>query len=211
MKNLVTDHSASNANPFTGFTHDDFASASSAAVTGDGLMAAPRFSYRLERADDEDELVRRCALSGAQRSEAVTEILDRLEPAAFLICNLLIEDRLEAAATSEDACVEAVTRLFEGEPEDANDFRVLFFRILLRHSLRRASMRLPSNNPEHSEFRALIADMPDRQRWVSALRFVANLSRAEIAMVLGSSSSDVKSDLWIALRHIMGADFANGV
>jgi hypothetical protein len=69
----------------------------------------------------------------------------------------------------------------------------------------------PENNSAHRDFRALIVDMPERQRWVSVLRFVAGLSRAEMALVLGNSASDVKSDLWIAIRKIMGADSANGV
>ena len=209
MKNLLSPLSDSATASLARF--DDNKSASSAVASADGVLAPPRFSYRLEHAHDEDELVRRCAMSGAQRSEAVTQILERLEPAAFLICNLLIEDRLEAADTSEDACVEAVTRLFEGTPADASDFRVTFFRILRRHCKEGTAMCRPANNPAHREFRAMIVDMPERQRWVSVLRFVASLSRAEIAMALRISASDVKSDLWIALRQIMGADLANGV
>ncbi len=100
MKNLLSSHSNSATAPLARI--DDSESVSSAVISGDSVLAPPRFSYRFERAQDEDELVRRCSLSGAQRSEAVTEILERLEPAAFLICNLLIEDRLEAAATCED-------------------------------------------------------------------------------------------------------------
>ena len=209
MKSLLPSYSDSASAPLGAF--DDKESASSAVISSDGVLAPPRFSCRFERDRDEDELVRRCGLSGAQRSEAVIQILERLEPAAFLICNLLIEDRLEAAATSEDACVEAVTRLFEGAPVNASHFRVTFFRILRRHSQKRAAMRRPANNVAHSEFRALIADMSERERWVSVLRFVAGLSRAEIAMVLGLSVSDVKSDLWIGFRQIMAIYLANGV
>lgn len=209
MKNLLSNHSDQAADPLARFDGDE--PTLLVTVSRDGLMASPRFSYRLERAHDEDDLIRRCAMAGDDRSKAVTQILERLEPATFLICNLLIEDRLEAAACSEDACVEAVIQLFKGTPANASDFRVNFFRILRRHCQERAAMSSPASNPAHSEFRALIADMPERQRWLSVLRFVANLSRAEIAMVLGISSSDVKSDLWIALRRIMGADFANGV
>ena len=209
MKNLLLSHTDQAADPPVRFDGDE--SSSPVTVSREGLIASPRFSYRLKRASDEDDLIRRCSMAGDDRSNAVAQILERLEPAAFLICNLLIEDRLEATACSEDACVEAVIQLFKGTPASASDFRVNFFRIVHRHCQNRTAMSCASNNPAHGEFRALIADMPERQRWASVLRFVASLSRAEIAMVLGISSSDVKSDLWIALRRIMGADFANGV
>ena len=207
MKNLVPSHTTSADSQFS--RSDDGSDAASPRVNrGLQSLASPRFSYRLERTHDEDELVRRCSLIGAQRSEAVTQLLDRLEPAAYLICNLLIEDRLEAAATSEDACVEAVTCLFDQAPADASEFRVTFFRILREHCQKRDTMSSPANNPVHREFRALIADMPERQRWVSVLRFIANLSRAEIADVLDDSIAAVKTDLWTALQQIMGADIA---
>jgi hypothetical protein len=204
MKSLLPSHSDTSADPSTRSEN------STPILACSEHPEATCFTYRFERMEDEEELLRRCSRTGAEGSDAVVKILERLEPAAFSICNLMIEDRAEAAAC-EDACVEAVSGLFKGVTWNASGFRVTFFQIVRRHCQRYSAMTEPGNNAAHRDYRALIAGMTDVQRWAVVLRFVASLSQAEVGSVLGLPSPDVKSHLWDAVRQLMGAGFANDV
>ena len=166
--------------------------------------------YLVDHTDD--ELLHLATCGDSNRTAALRELLERYEPSAFLICNLLLESRADAAAASEDACVDAICCLqTEEAPKTASAFRLILYRLVRRHCREYSAMTRPGTNSEHRDYRVFLAGLRERDRWMVALRFVAGLSREEIAEVLELSADEVRSALWAAMQRLMRIGIAEGL
>lgn len=194
-------------------SHDNSDRSSAASPLSADLLSHRRSEFGAGDLVDytDDELLHLAACGDSDRPAALRELLERYEPSAFMISNLLLESRADAAAASEDACVDAICWLQAEAVESASKFRLTLYRLVRRHCAEYSLMTRPGANSEHRDYRAFLSGLRERDRWMVALRFVAGLSREEIAEVLELPADEVKSALWAAMQRLMRIGIAEGL
>lgn len=156
-----------------------------------------------------DDLVRICgAGNGEQRKKAMRELLNRFEPATFLICSVLVDSVEDAAVACEDAWVDVLSLKELQSLNGITGFRVALFSAIRKQCSRYTAMITPNGNADHRCYRNLVAPMVETERWMLALRFFGELSKNEIAAVLNLSIAEVKTGLWTAMQRIVQFGFA---
>ncbi|MBL4848617.1 MAG: sigma-70 family RNA polymerase sigma factor [Planctomycetes bacterium] len=159
----------------------------------------------------------------AQEEEVVAEFLDRYWARAFGIAVQLTGDPASAEDVTQDAFVAAlrgVGKLSEGDP-----LRAWFFRIVentakkqhrtdrrrkARHQGRAAQTRELSEDPtgtvarseEHSLVKAHLAELSPKLRHTLALRYLEDMSLAEVARVLDIPRQTVSSRIRLGLESL---------
>ena len=148
--------------------------------------------------------------SSEQRRMSVRRLLERYEPSAFLVCNILLENPDEAALACEDACVDAIGKMELETLADVSAFRVILFSAVHRHCANFESMAMPDSNADFRVERSTVVDLAAAERSILALRFFADLSRDEIALVMQVPSADVRAGLWNAMQSVIKRGFYPG-
>lgn len=169
--------------------------------------------------------VRRCRSGDASAEEAIAR---RATTLALRTAGALVESRDEASDVAQDVAVDVLRSI--GRLRDPGAFDAWVHRITVRHALRRLKRRRGARQSETSlsllseaaepavledadrdavlaTRQALVvalAGLPPKQRLALALRYVHDLSDAEIAAALGCSEGNVHALLSRgrgALRH----------
>jgi len=145
-----------------------------------------------------------------QRRTSVRRLLERFEPAAFLVCNILLEKPEDAALACENACVEAIGKMELENLEDLSAFRVVLFRSVHRHCANFALLSTPDSNADYRIERTTLVGLAGDDRWMLAMRFFADLDREEIAAVMQVSDADVRATLWSGMQTVIRSGFYTG-
>ncbi len=148
--------------------------------------------------------------SSEQRRTSVRKLLERYEPLAFFICNVLVEDAQQAAFACENACVDAIGMMEVETLEDVSTFRVMLFRAVYQQCANFATMSAPSTNAKFKIERSTLVELGESDRWILAMRFFADLDRSEIASVMQMPSADVRVGLWNAMQSVIRLGFYSG-
>jgi len=145
--------------------------------------------------------------SSDQRRASVRKLLERYEPSAFLVCNVLLESAEQAALACEDACVTAIGEMELETLSDVSAFRVILFRAVYRRCQNLVSMTTPTATPKFELERSTLVDLAGSDRWMLALRFFAELDKEEIESVMQMPSADVRRGLWNAMQSVISHGF----
>jgi RNA polymerase sigma-70 factor (sigma-E family) len=157
-------------------------------------------------------------LGGPRRDESFDEAFDKLFPRAQRLAERIVGDWM----TAEDVAAEALARtclrwskLRDAPWRDGWTLRVTT-NLALDVVRRKPPAVRPSAAPDASEAAVLrvalneaLLQLPRRQREVIALRYLSDLSEAEVAGALGISAGSVKTHTsrgLAALRTRMGDD-----
>lgn len=175
-------------------------------------------------ADDLDRLDDRALVDAcrAGRREAFDRLVGRHRRAVYRLCYRFVGNHEDATDLTQDVFLRAFRALsgFKGESSVAT----WFYRIAVNLSLNKVTARAPRTEPvedrhlppsaepdavgrllarERAErVRAAIAKLPKTQRTTLVLRVYQDLSHQEIAEVLSSSVSAVKTNFFHALRNL---------
>jgi RNA polymerase sigma-70 factor (ECF subfamily) len=175
-------------------------------------------------ADDLDGLDDRALVDAcrAGRREAFDTLVGRHRRQVYRLCYRFVGNHADATDLTQDVFLRAFRGLsgFKGEASVAT----WFYRIAVNLSLNKVTARAPRTEPmedrhlppsaepdamgrllerERAErVRAAIAKLPKTQRTTLILRVYQELSHQEIAEVLSSSVSAVKTNFFHALRNL---------
>lgn len=153
-------------------------------------------------------------VEAAQRGgpHAIEDLIEAAWPDAFRIALSVCGDR----ALAEDAAQEACAILFctIRRLRSSAAFKVWFFRIVMRESLRLSRKRgieiapYPSESPDIAEqiarldVQAALSHLPSMQRAAVVLHFYADLNSRQIAQVLHIPDSSVRFHIMRAKRAL---------
>ena len=189
-----------------------------AAAMREGMAMAPVSAEDLDALDDR-ALVDACR---AGRREAFDCLVLRHRRSIYRLCYRFVANHADATDLTQDVFLRAFRAFggFKGESSVAT----WLYRIAVNLSLNRVGARTPRAEPvedrhlppsaepdamsrllarERAErVRAAIARLPRTQRATLVLRVYQELSHQEIADVLGSSVSAVKTNVFHALRNL---------
>ncbi len=189
-----------------------------AAAPREGMAMAPVSAEDLDALDD-GALVDACR---AGRREAFDRLVVRHRRSVYRLCYRFVGNDADATDLAQDVFLRAFRALdgFKGEASVAT----WLYRIAVNLSLNKVGARTPRAEPvddnhlppstepdpmsrllesERAErVRAAIARLPKTQRATLILRVYQELSHQEIAEVLASSVSAVKTNFFHALRNL---------
>ncbi len=192
----------------------------------DAAAAAPREGMAMapERAEDLDALDDRALVDAcrAGRREAFDRLVVRHRRSIYQLCYRFVSNHADATDLTQDVFLRAFKALdgFKGESSVAT----WLYRIAVNLSLNKVSARTPRVEPVEDRHlppsaepdamsrmlateragrvRAAVARLPKTQRATLVLRVYQELSHQQIAEVLGSSVSAVKTNFFHALRNL---------
>ncbi len=188
------------------------------AAPREGMAMAPVPTEDLDALDDR-ALVDACR---AGRREAFDRLVVRHRRSVYHLCYRFVANHADATDLTQEVFLRAFRALggFKGEASVAT----WLYRIAVNLSLNKVGARAPRTEPvedrhlppsaepdamsrmladERAErVRAAIARLPRTQRATLVLRVYQELSHQEIAAVLGSSVSAVKTNFFHALRSL---------
>jgi RNA polymerase sigma-70 factor (ECF subfamily) len=189
-----------------------------AAAPREGMAMAPVSAEDLGALDDR-ALVDACR---AGRREAFDCLVVRHQRSIYRLCYRFVASHADATDLTQDVFLRAFRAIggFKGEASVAT----WLYRIAVNLSLNKVGARAPRTEPveewnlppsaepdamsqmlatERAErVRAAVARLPKTQRATLVLRVYQDLSHQEIADVLGSSVSAVKTNFFHALRNL---------
>jgi len=139
-------------------------------------------------------------------------LVGRVWPDAYRIAFSVVHDRQMAEDAAQEACAHLLVSL--GRLRDAHAFRTWFYRTTVNAALSEARRRSPSYSPPEeggpeipapavdidlrTDLRRAVADLDPLYRVPLVLRYMADLSSAQIGQVLGLPAGTVRFRLSVA-------------